>query len=223
MKSVEMTDYEVEEALKEMTPSGLSGGVLDRLCLAMEEVAIAPDSQEDVLSLPVDHELAALEESLGRLVPHGMPENMIGRLDQAMARWHEKVPVEEKVIPLNRVPGSDRGSTRPGLRAVAAVALMGASAAFLTTEVGQSENMTSQRIPVVNEAVTAPVVFTPGDARESVVSANDHGVLWTEDGLPVRCLEVESRNEVYFLNERGEKLIFTQPKREIMLTPVKFD
>ena len=52
----------------------------------------------------MDAELNKLEEELKKLSPLGMPDDMISRLDNAMARWHEQVPVEEKIVPLNQEP-----------------------------------------------------------------------------------------------------------------------
>lgn len=215
----------VEETLKAMKPSSLSGPLLDRLAGAMEQACAGEEQTADNIIHPtLNGELAALEETLRELVPHGMPENMIGRLDNAMARWHEKVPVEEKVVPL--MPAAEeprRASFRPGLRAVASVALMGVGAAFLTTHDPEGSALTKKRIPVSVGADPTPVVFTPGDARSLVVATNDHGVVWTENGLPVRCLEREVKKEVSFTSERGEKLTIARPVRELMFTVEKLD
>ena len=73
----------------------------------------------------MDAELNKLEEELKKLSPLGMPDDMISRLDSAMARWHEHVPVEEKIVPLNQEPAAATGNWL-GWRSVAAVAVMGA-------------------------------------------------------------------------------------------------
>jgi hypothetical protein len=217
----------IEETLKSMKPVALSESTLDRMEGAMNQ-ALDECHDEDlkIVPAPLTEELALLEESLRDLVPHGMPENMIGRLDEAMSKWHERVPLEEKVVPLKPVAAQAATSSRPGLRAVAAVALLGVGAAFLTT--GESTNPTtvSQKIPVFSPGSggnTTPVVFNPGDSRSSVVSTNDRGVVWTKEGVPVRCLEVEVQDEVHFVNNRGEELIISRPKREMMFTPLKLD
>ena len=46
-------------------------------------------------------------------------EDMIGRLDEAMSRWHEEVPLEEKVISIYPNEVKERSSWL-GLRSVAA-------------------------------------------------------------------------------------------------------
>jgi len=212
---------EIEEELKRMVPANLPDDMVSRCTDAMDGVR-AKDST--IIHSNFEGDLAALEESLREFVPCGMPADMISRLDAAMSRWHEKVPVEEKVVPMvAEAESRPRRSGLPGLRSVAAVALVGVGAAWLTTADPAESPSVARRIPIADAANTAPVVFTPGDARASVVSTNDHGVIWTEGGLPVRCLEVEVRNEVFFTNRRGEKLIIAQPKREVMFTPVKLD
>lgn len=210
----------IEEDLKGMAPAMLSEGLVHRLAGAMDEAAA---EGAKVVSAGLQGDLADLEASLRSFVPRGMPENMISRLDEAMSRWHEKVPLEEKVVPLISSTGEERRFYRPGFPAVAAVALMGVGAALLMPGDLDEAPMVSRRIPVINPANPAPVVFTPGDARSSVVSSNDRGVIWTEGGIPVRCFELEVNNEVFFTNERGEQLIIVQPKREVMFTPIKLD
>ncbi len=216
----------VEETLKSMQPSPLSGPLLDRLAGAMDEVGrrVEDRPSEPILHPTLNGELAALEETLRELLPHGMPENMIGRLDDAMSRWHEKVPVEEKVVPLTPVAGrSPRGGFRPGWRAVAAVALMGVGAAFVTLQDPADPSLVKKRIPVSVENEPTPVVFTPDDARSLVLATNDHGVVWTENGLPVRCLEREVKKELSFTGERGEQLTIARPVREVMFMVEKLD
>ena len=216
----------VEETLKSMQPSPLSGPLLDRLAGAMDEVGsrVKDRPSEPILHPTLNGELAALEETLRELLPHGMPENMIGRLDDAMSRWHEKVPVEEKVVPLSPLAGrSPSGSFRPGWRAVAAVALMGVGAAFVTLQDPADPSLVKKRIPVSVETEPTPVVFTPDDARSMVLATNDHGVVWTENGLPVRCLEREVKKELSFTGERGEQLTIARPVREVMFMVEKLD
>ena len=79
----------------------------------------------------MDAELNKLEEELKKLSPQGMPDDMISRLDSAMARWHEHVPVEEKIVSLNPEPAESTGNWL-GWRSVAAVAVMGAAVALVT-------------------------------------------------------------------------------------------
>ena len=220
---MEINSITLENELKKLAPASLPDSLLDRLDDAMTTVAAeiaAPE--EKIIVASSDTELSALEESLRGLVPYGVPEDMISRLDDAMARWHEEVPVEEKIVAIN--PDIvDRRSSWLGVRSVAAVAVPVACAPFLSSNPFSQPEPVAERIPDLTNGNTAPVVFTPRDARASVVSAKDHGVVWTKGGQPLRCLEVRMSNELQFVNERGEKLIIGQPKREVTFTPVKFD
>lgn len=220
---MEINSITLENELKRLTPAPLPDSLLDQLDNAMTTVAAEITAPEEkIIVASSDIELAALEESLRGLVPYGVPEGMISRLDDAMARWHEDVPVEEKIVAINSELVNRRSSWL-GVRSVAAVAVLGAAAAILSSNPFSQPEPVAERIPDLTNGNTAPVVFTPKDARASVVSAKDHGVVWTKGGQPLRCLEVQMSNELQFVNERGEKLIIGQPKREVTFTPVKFD
>ncbi|MEN8775068.1 MAG: hypothetical protein ABF379_14960 [Akkermansiaceae bacterium] len=220
---MEINSITLENELKKLTPAPLPDSLLDQLDNAMTTVAAEITAPEEkIIVASSDIELTALEESLRGLIPYGVPEGMISRLDDAMARWHEDVPVEEKIVAINSELVNRRSSWL-GVRSVAAVAVLGAAAAILSSNPFSEPESVTDRILDLTNGNTAPVVFTPNDARASVVSAKDHGVVWTKGGQPLRCLEVQMSNELQFVNERGEKLIIEQPKREVTFTPVKFD
>ena len=218
-----MDSITLENELKKLVPIPLQDSLLDQLDDAMSDAAneISPSS-EKIIVAALDTDLSDLEEGLRRLVPYGVPENLISRLDDAMSRWHEEVPVDEKIVEISR--GVKRGkSSFSGIRSVAAVAILGAVVAIFSSNIFYESDRVAERIPDLTNGLTTPVVFIPKNARASVVSAKDHGVVWTKGGQPLRCLEVHVNNKLQFVNERGEKLIIEQPKREVTFTPVKFD
>ena len=218
-----MDSITLENELKKLVPIPLQDSLLDQLDDAMSDAAneISPSS-EKIIVAALDTDLSDLEEGLRRLVPYGVPENLISRLDDAMSRWHEEVPVDEKIVEISR--GVKRGkSSFAGIRSVAAVAILGAVVAIFSSNNFYEPDRVAERIPDLTNGLTTPVVFIPKNARASVVSAKDHGVVWTKGGQPLRCLEVHVNNKLQFVNERGEKLIIEQPKREVTFTPVKFD
>ncbi len=218
-----MDSITLENELKKLVPIPLQDSLLDQLDDAMSDAAneISPSS-EKIIVAALDTDLSDLEEGLRRLVPYGVPENLISRLDDAMSRWHEEVPVDEKIVEISR--GVKRGkSSFSGIRSVAAVAILGAVVAIFSSNNFYEPDRVAERIPDLTNGLTTPVVFIPKNARASVVSAKDHGVVWTKGGQPLRCLEVHVNNKLQFVNERGEKLIIEQPKREVTFTPVKFD
>ena len=218
-----MDSITLENELKKLVPIPLQDSLLDQLDDAMSDAAneISPSS-EKIIVAALDTDLSDLEEGLRRLVPYGVPENLISRLDDAMSRWHEEVPVDEKIVEISR--GVKRGkSSFSGIRSVAAVAILGAVVAIFSSNIFYEPDRVAERIPDLTNGLTTPVVFIPKNARASVVSAKDHGVVWTKGGQPLRCLEVHVNNKLQFVNERGERLIIEQPKREVTFTPVKFD
>lgn len=170
----------------------------------------------------MDAELNKLEEELKKLSPLGMPDDMISRLDSAMARWHEHVPVEEKIVPLNQEPAESTGNWL-GWRSVAAVAVMGAGVAFISG--GENLPANPSVASSMNEARVgiSTAAFTPSDAQAKILSTNDVGVIWTKSGQAVRCMEVNATNTVYFQNEEGEQVIVEQPTREVVFLPAKID
>lgn len=220
---MESSSIVLETELKALVPTPMPMALLDRLDGAMSAAATeVSESGNKIIEASAHNGLSSLEEGLRGLVPFGVPEDMISRLDEAMSRWHEEVPVEEKIISIHQEKKEKRAHW-VGLRSVATVALLGAGVALLPHDFSGSPAATTQRIPVLTNGNNLPAVFTPDDARASVVSANDRGVVWTKNGQPLRCVEVRVNNEVQFVNERGEKLILEQPKTEVRFTPVKFD
>lgn len=220
---MEPTITQIEEELAQLVPSALPVSLLDHLDDAM---SLTADEATSVPLVSVNSELSNLEESLKELVPHGVPEDMIQRLDRAMLRWHEEVPVEEKVVSIIPPVEEVSKSSWLGIRSVAAVAVLGAGSAFLMNRPPAAPDTVVEvpRTPVFTNGMTStPVAFTPDDARASVVAANDHGVFWTREGRPVRCVEVQVNREVSFVNERGEKLTIEEPKTEVRFLPVEFD
>ena len=76
---------------------------------------------------------------------------------------------------------------------------------------------------VVDARSVTPVQFVSKDAQASVVSANDHGLIWTKDGQPLRCIEVEVQHRLEFESHDGVRLTLEEPKREMRIVPAKFN
>jgi len=217
----DMTRLEAE--LASLKPVALSDDFLSRLDGAMVEAAdeMARPAREVIVATS-DPGLVELEEGLRMLSPSGMPDDLIARLDQAMQRWHEDVPVEEKVIPMRPIEAA--GSGWIGFRSVAAVGILGAAMALMWSGGKSGEDLAeAPRIPVLTNGAVSPAAFFSRDAKASVVSANDHGVVWTRGGQALRCLEVEVNNSLEFVNENGDLIIIEKPNREVRFVPAKFD
>lgn len=213
----------IESELKSLKPIALSDCLLDRLDSAMAEQALMRgDLDQEVIITSIDPELARLEESLRSLSPNGMPNDLINRLDSAMQKWHEEVPLEEKVVQMH--PKKREKDQWLQLRSVAIVSLLGALLALVWNG-SNSSSSTGEMVQdqVVDARSVTPVQFVSKDAQASVVSANDHGLIWTKDGQPLRCIEVEVQHRLEFESHDGVRLTLEEPKREMRIVPAKFN
>ena len=94
-----------------------------------------------------DSELKDLEAHLELLSPTGLTTDVLSRMNNAMDRWHEYVPVEEKVVPFGQseptqeAVHSSQATKQSNSRmyaAAAAVALLGAAAALVIPNLNQN-------------------------------------------------------------------------------------
>jgi len=176
----------------------------------------------------IDTDLEKLEEELSSLVPHGMPEDLISRMDDAMCRWHETVPLEEKVISIQ--PTQETSQKNQPKRSwfswsdAAAVALLGAASALWMTQSGNHEMSTAQQtvMPFTTSEIV-PSSFKPLSTEANVVGATQRGITRLADGSPARCVEVEVSQQMSFINDAGERVILKNPQVEILLMPIQTD
>ncbi|WP_435894459.1 hypothetical protein [Oceaniferula spumae] len=125
---------ELESQLAALVPSA----VPSEMFVAMQQTL--GDAVESESSAH-DAELEDLETHLGQLAPAGLSVDMISRMAIAMDRWHEYVPVEEKVVPFGTQDSAPvnklgekkakRSSAYGMYAAAAAVALLGAVTALV--------------------------------------------------------------------------------------------
>lgn len=224
----ELENIEVE--LAALMPIALEDRLLDRLEMVMEaevqQMALGRSESID------DPGLDSLEEGLRGLEPHGMPRDMISRLDEAMSRWHENVPLEEKVVPI----GFDEKQTKPwsNLRAVAAVALMGAASAFFMTgqnnaaggkQLGMGSVLPVRTVssPVPQSSNASPVRLVSGSAQSSLISEDDRGVLILPNQRAVRVKVVNTVEAVEYVSQDGKRITVREPRRKLRISPMKVD
>lgn len=198
----------------------------------------------------MDEDLKKLEQDLGKLSPLGMPDDLLARLDEAMCRWHETVPEQEKVITFKPatsatgtqviVPTTQSKATRsarlfPRLASAAAVAALGVLSAnfYLKNESGapstansdfQSANISqasiSERDPLTQ---TSQTNFLPVSATTDVVNAADRGIIYMPNGQAARCLAIHYQDHIEYRNEKGELLKLNKPDLKIIYLPLKTD
>jgi len=200
---------EIEDSLKSLVPLKLSSQLLNRLDGAMNDPVkeLAPDDPE---------------MELAELMPLVAGDDLLDRLDAAMIRWHETVPVEEKIIPLERSAPEKAGFLH--WRTAAAVALFGASAALYATQ--QNPSPTSRPAVVQSSAAPGPIspaTFQPRNASSKVVDYREGQVISNGNGQALRCVAVKVANEVSFRNAKGEKVTLKKPQFKVIFVPVDVD
>ncbi|MEN8693801.1 MAG: hypothetical protein ACN4GG_09320 [Akkermansiaceae bacterium] len=171
----------------------------------------------------MESDLQQLEAELQKLSPQGVPDDLVSRLDEAMCKWHEAVPVEEKVIALNE-PMLPQKESWFQWRAVAAVAIFGAAAAlFLTQQKDPAQQQQQQQQVHVNQAGVSQATFTPRQAKAQVVGFQEQGYVTSPSGQTLRAVKFQVLNQVYFRNGNGDHAKIEKPTYEVIYLPVESD
>lgn len=225
----------IEEILTELEPQPLSADLLARLDHAMsqaDEIEESPDiSSEEELDISL---------KLSELDPCPISSELILRLDHAMSRWHESVPLEEKVVALNQEQVNKPSSSHwLGWKSAAAVAILGVSMAFLTGERPEAHSpdivrneaimLSPSEKNIVGTSVQDPNIrpasytFRPRHSQADFVGATERGLLRTQDGQVLRCVELKVNNKFKFKNARGETITVQAPRTQLFLSPLTVD
>ncbi len=234
----------LEARLATLVPRQLSSGQLDRMAATAAdtaghaaEAAATPDSS----GAAAGHGFGELEQHLGQLAPSPMPDDIIERMVKAMDRWHEQVPVEEKVVPFGNQPptAGKRKKTFGGgmLASAAAVALLGAVTALMFPHFsGESRSPVAAATAGASENITAsavssrPSVAAPAPAREAwlvpdslshnVTNTTSEGVIMAEN-TPHRCIRVDYVDRVKVQDEDGREIIVRRPGVKYLMLPME--
>lgn len=196
-----------------------------------------------------DAELKELEAHLELLSPTGLSTDVLMRMTEAMDRWHEHVPVEEKLVQFEQaeaVPAQverTHAATKSGFNiyaAAAAVALLGAAAAIVMPKLNQNTNSgiasghaTSQPSSDIDSTTTPAVgatdVFSdtndawlvPDSLSHNVTHTSDAGVLMSRDNVPHRRIRIDYVDRVIVLDKDGREIEINRPGVQYMLIPVQ--
>ena len=122
-----------------------------------------------------DAELKNLEEHLELLSPAGMSSDVLTRMTEAMERWHEHIPLEEKLVPFGQVADPESISQKRSKKtnhvnmygAAAAVAMLGVVAALVA--------------PNFSKGKTSPVVSTSVENFDQSGNPNLAGISTPSD------------------------------------------
>ena len=239
LEDSDLMDLEAQLAL--LVPSAIPRDLIDRVNAEVDLPMIDAAMNVD------DSELVDLEERLGTLSPSSLSPDVLTRIAEAMDKWHEHVPVEEKVVPFNQLEEAapkqqiERPSKLANFRmysAAAAVALLGALAAVVlptweneatptvaTTDSVESFNNTSlpvqsaSRVNISTEASNAWLV--PDSLSHKVTHTSDAGVIMSHDNIPHRSIRIDYVDGIKVLDEDGREIEINRPGVQYMLIPVE--
>lgn len=215
---------DLENALKSLRPEGFSAAYLDRLTAAVEGRA-----------QQVEPALQNVERALGSMMPLSLSQEFSNRCLDIVSRV--PFPVDEKVV---LFPGKSRTEKQPAARrpwwvAAAAVAMAGAfSATFVGGDKSSSHSVASSdtNIPaplarnfdnVAYSSPAAPGNFVPASAHTGVQEAHDEGVVWNQQGNPVRMYRVIYMDTVKLRRADGKIEEVQRPREEYLAVPEKVD
>jgi len=194
-------DAILEDAMRVLAPARVDARLLGRLHAALDEA-----------SMPVDEADMAFEAWLSAARPASVPAALIARLEDVAALEMVEMPVSDRIIPFRRYA------------AAAAVALIGAVAAFLVPVGGVGDG------PVADAEPAAPIVapmsgvreFIPAGYARGLSDARDEGVVW-KDNAPHRVLRIVYTDTITLRNESGEIVEVERPRVEYIVLPKKLD
>lgn len=232
----------LERQLCSMVPARLASSAMARLDRVASTVCLGEEG--------VCEELANLEQHLGKVAPSAMPEGMLSRMAEAMDRWHEGLPLDEKVVlfeeaekemPAQRSTAKQQKASRGGMvAAAAAVALLGAvtalmlprndapTAATIAAGIKNSSTKAEKTSVAVMESpsVIASTVeprdtwLLPDSLSHQVTHTSDRGVVLSGDSIPHRCIQVDYVEKLKAQAEDGSEIELERPAVEYYLIPV---
>ena len=226
---------QLESQLSALVPASLPQSLLFQMSDSMD---IAESTEEQVYH-DLEHDLAQMETP-------ALPEDVLNRMVSAMDRWHENVPLEEKVVSFDSssvqecdskkaVPARKRSGVN--YAAAAAVALLGAVAALVAPGLNQGSSSVAVEAsgelinqPEIQQSVNVNNVAQPRDAwlvpdsySHNVTNTTQRGVVMSKDNTPHRVIQIDYTDSVKFLNKEGHEFEIERPGVNMLLVPVDVD
>ena len=216
---------QLEGELSAMTPVAMSTALVDRMSQSIDDALLLQDVD--------DSGFEELEDQLAQLGGATMSEEMITRMANAMDRWHEELPVEEKLVPfdadekaIERV--AKKTSRKPMWAAAAAVALLGILSALVIPEASNQGFAGSNFIGAVQPAAvktSAPrnVWVVPDSLTHRVTNTTESGIVMSENDTLHRHIRIEYLDTIKVLDDQGREIEIERPGVEVVLLPVVTD
>lgn len=202
---------DIEDALKAIRPASLAPASMDRFLAAVEGRGLASDPA-----------LRSVESSLESMTPRAVRSQVADAMLATVSAV--PFPVDEKVVlfPGTSKPAGKSASRRPWYAAAAAVAVAGAFSAMMVDQPrvksGSPVASVESRIPT-----RQPTGFVPASVGSGLEEAKDEGVMWTNDGKPVRMVRVIYMDKAKYRNAQGKIIEVERPRVEYLMVPEKID
>ena len=216
---------EVESLLSALTPVSVPSALLDRL------VDSANNYEDLSFSDSVDSEFVDLERQLSKIGNAAMSEEMITRMANAMDRWHEELPVEEKVVAFGDQPEATKKASRKAVwSAAAAVALLGSLSALVVPEFNSnspaqaevaSPIQNSQSSLVATSSTPRNAWVVPDSLTHKVINTTESGIVMLENDAPHRRIQVEYLDTIKVLDDQGREIEIERPGVDVVFLPVE--
>lgn len=204
----------LEDELKNLRPAALDDAQLAR----MESCAAGSWTHLDPTEIAIEKELRAIS-------PAALSPDLTARLEQLLSST--PFTTEEKIVVFPNVAAT-RSRHRSSWAAVAAVALMGAFAAWFIPNPTPAGNLAAKPpVHTPSPATTSPAIdatqLVPAGFNRGLSEASDHGVIWQPDNRPHRVLKVVYRERVTLKDAEGRTYQMEQPRVEYIIVPAKTD
>lgn len=201
-----------EQELRNQTPARLDTGFLDRLTA----------SAEGTFTVLADTD-ASFESLLASVKPRPLPAALQSSLSAAL----DGTPfaVDEKIVLFHGSAKAGHGKIpsfrRFNIAAAAAVAILGAAAAFMVPQGGRTETAERSNPPEIGTVASAN--FAPTSFGRNPSETRDEGVIWRGKNQPHRVLRLTYMENVTTKNADGETIQVQRPHYEYVIIPEKID
>jgi hypothetical protein len=204
-----------EQRLANLNPTGIDEDFLSRLTASAE--GIYADLSEDE---------AAFESKLRAIRPTTIPPGLSTLLLDTLG--DTPFAVDGKIVLFNKAAsgvfaaGKPKRSFTSSLAAAAAVALLGAIAAFMVPTDAPDVQVNTEDVSTPYKAPTSSPVAPVGFQR-NLSDTRDEGVVWRGKNQPHRVLRLTYTDHVTVKDADGNPVRIERPRVEYMIIPEKID
>ena len=208
-----------EQELGNLQPKGLDEDFLARLTACAEGTQL--ELSEDELAF--ETRLRAIRP---RTIPSALQSSLLDALGDTPFSVDEKIVLFNKSSSATVVAGNKRSAFRYHVAAAAAVALLGALAAFMVPAETRNDPKTATGNATGSfpaPLAPAPELVAPAFFNPNASETRDEGVIWQGKNQPHRVLRRTYMDQVLSKDADGKSIIELRPRVEYVIIPEKID